>query len=86
MIRPGNLWQLFKKARLTVPPVAIVHQKTSESGAIAMTPKLGIVWGINLRVSPFLLLVPRLWLGTNWCGGSCLLSSQTKEAFPRGGA
>ena len=28
----------------------------------------------------------RLCLGTHWCGGSCLPSSQTKDAFRRGGA
>ncbi len=32
------------------------------------------------------LLVPRLCLGTHWCGGSCLPSSQTKNAFRRGRA
>ena len=49
-------------------------------------PRLAPLIGMNVAQETTRSQALPLCLGTHWCGGSCLPSSQTKDAFRRGGA
>ena len=71
---PGQAWGISNPAGLVRRFVQVFRLNRTMSG------------GTCYDRCPRRLLVPRLCLGTHWCGGSCLLSSQTKDAFRRGRA